>query len=158
MADNVTLPATGQVVATDDVGGVQVQYVKLMDGTPDSANKSVINSDGSLKIVQSPSTYSAKSVTAIASGDTTIHTPTNGAAVRLHYICLSASGSNTAPILAVIKFGSTVLYQVSLAPGAMFARNIGAGRYYLQGATNASVVVNLSGVQTVYSNIEYEEI
>lgn len=29
MADNVTLPGTGAVVASDDVGGVQYQYVKL---------------------------------------------------------------------------------------------------------------------------------
>jgi hypothetical protein len=34
MADNVELPGTGAVVATDDIGsGVQAQYVKLLDGT-----------------------------------------------------------------------------------------------------------------------------
>jgi hypothetical protein len=37
MADNVTLPATGSVVASDDVGGVQYQRVKLVDGTLDSS-------------------------------------------------------------------------------------------------------------------------
>jgi hypothetical protein len=34
MSDNITLPGTGGVVATDDIGSsVQVQYMKLMDGT-----------------------------------------------------------------------------------------------------------------------------
>ncbi len=37
MADNATLPATGEVVATDDVGGVQYQRMKLSDGESDSA-------------------------------------------------------------------------------------------------------------------------
>ena len=32
MADNVTLPATGQNVASDDIGGVQFQRVKLIHG------------------------------------------------------------------------------------------------------------------------------
>jgi hypothetical protein len=36
VADNATLPATGEVVATDDVGGVQYQRMKLSDGEPDS--------------------------------------------------------------------------------------------------------------------------
>ena len=37
MADNATLPATGEVVATDDVGGAQYQRMKLSDGAADSA-------------------------------------------------------------------------------------------------------------------------
>jgi hypothetical protein len=32
MADNVTLPGTGEVVATDDIGGVLYQRVKLIHG------------------------------------------------------------------------------------------------------------------------------
>lgn len=36
MADNVTLPGTGEVVATDDVSGRQFQRIKLTDGAADS--------------------------------------------------------------------------------------------------------------------------
>lgn len=36
MADNVTLPGTGEVVATDDISGVQYQRIKLVDGAADS--------------------------------------------------------------------------------------------------------------------------
>ncbi len=56
MSDNVTLPGTGAVIATDEVtdstlGTVEVQFVKLMDGTLDSTNKLVVNSDGSVNVV-----------------------------------------------------------------------------------------------------------
>lgn len=44
MSDNVTIPTTGSgtatpVIATDDVGGVHYQYMKLADGTADSSAK-----------------------------------------------------------------------------------------------------------------------
>lgn len=45
MADNVTLPGTGSVVGTDDVGGVQYQQVKLVDGTLDSSTPIGTNSN-----------------------------------------------------------------------------------------------------------------
>lgn len=37
MADNVTLPGTGTVVAADDISSVWYQRVKLVDGTADSS-------------------------------------------------------------------------------------------------------------------------
>lgn len=37
MADNVTLPGTGEIVATDDIGGVQFQRVKLAAGAEGTA-------------------------------------------------------------------------------------------------------------------------
>jgi hypothetical protein len=36
MVDNVTLPGTGEIVATDDVGGAQYQLIKLVDSTVNS--------------------------------------------------------------------------------------------------------------------------
>jgi len=56
MADNVSItPGTGAVIATDEVtdgvlGTVQVQMFKLMDGTLNSTNKSVIDSSGRLAV------------------------------------------------------------------------------------------------------------
>ncbi len=38
MADNVTLPATGEIVATDDIGGLQYQLVKVTLGDMDVNN------------------------------------------------------------------------------------------------------------------------
>ncbi len=52
MADNIAVtPGTGKTVATDEVvdgtlGTVQVQYVKLMDGTLDGTTKATVNSTG----------------------------------------------------------------------------------------------------------------
>lgn len=51
MADNVTLPGTGAVVAADEVtdatlGTVKAQFVKLMDGTIDGTGKALVNADG----------------------------------------------------------------------------------------------------------------
>lgn len=58
MADNVTLPGGGAVVATDEVtdgtlGTVQVQYMKLMDGAINGTNKAGIDSNGNLKVLAS---------------------------------------------------------------------------------------------------------
>jgi len=36
MSNNVTLPGTGAIVATDDIGGVEYQRIKLVDSTEDS--------------------------------------------------------------------------------------------------------------------------
>lgn len=43
MADNVTLPGTGEVVATDDIGGRQFQLVKVVHGADGVAH---LTSDG----------------------------------------------------------------------------------------------------------------
>lgn len=62
MADNINVtPGTGKVVATDEVidgilGTVQVQFVKLMDGTLDSTNKLLISATGAAKVDGSAST------------------------------------------------------------------------------------------------------
>lgn len=58
MADNVPItPGTGKTIGTDEVsdgvlGLVQVQFVKLMDGTLDSSNKLIINASGAASVAQ----------------------------------------------------------------------------------------------------------
>ena len=51
MADNVTLPGTGALVAADELvdatlGTVKVQYVKIMDGTIDGSTKAAVGTGG----------------------------------------------------------------------------------------------------------------
>jgi phage protein U len=51
MADNVTLPGTGATIGCDQVtdgtlGSVQVQFVKIMDGTLDGTNKAAVGANG----------------------------------------------------------------------------------------------------------------
>jgi hypothetical protein len=45
MADNVTLPGTGQSVATDDVGGNQYQRIKVTDGLAESEVHARVKAD-----------------------------------------------------------------------------------------------------------------
>lgn len=45
MVDNVTLPGTGEVIASDDVGGVQYQRIKLMGGASDAAVRLDVSED-----------------------------------------------------------------------------------------------------------------
>jgi len=100
-------------------------------------------------------TYTAATVTATTSGVTTLLTPGAGNALTLRYMCLSADFSNTTQVVVTVQFSSgSPLYRVALAPGAIWARNIGAGRWNVQGATNATLQVSLSANQTVYASFE----
>lgn len=38
MADNTTLPGTGEVIATEEIGGVKYQLIKLVDSRNDSSS------------------------------------------------------------------------------------------------------------------------
>lgn len=50
MADNVTLPGTGLAVASEDVGGVEYQRMKLVDGTVGGTTPAKVNADGKQSI------------------------------------------------------------------------------------------------------------
>lgn len=161
MANNVAITqGSGTNVATDQLGsGEHVQIIKVMDGTEDSTNRWKVNSSGAALMQISPDTFTAKAVSISSSGNNTIHTPSAGKAIRLHYLCVSAAASNTTDVTATVKFsGGSDLYKVSLFGGAMFARNIGAGNRYLQGSADTALVVNLSDAQNVFVSIEFEEI
>jgi hypothetical protein len=101
-------------------------------------------------------TYLATSVDATASGATTIVAVGGSQTLRLAYLCLSADGANSADVTATVKIGSAIIYKLSLKAGAMWARNIGAGRRYLAGAVGDDLTIELSASQTVHVNTEYE--
>lgn len=98
----------------------------------------------------------ATAVDATASGDNTIVAITN--TPRLYYISLSANGANSADVTAIVKIGATTKYKVSLKAGAIWARNVGAGRGYITGSAGDDIVVNLSAVQTVHVSVEYADV
>lgn len=161
MSNNVSITSgSGTTIATDQLGtGEHVQLIKVLDGTEDSANRWKVNSSGAALMQISPDTFTAVASTISSSGNNTVLTPSSGKAIRLHYVCLSASTDNTSPVTASVKFnGGSTLYKVSLYGGSMFARNIGAGNRYLQGSTNQTLVVDLSTAQSIHVNVEYEEI
>lgn len=169
--------ATGTLVLGDDGTNIQSVKVDTSGVLAVQDNGSSLTVDGSVGVTNFPSTYPvtdnsgsltvdipdvttlAKAVTASASGDTTVHTPTASNRVKLGYICLSADGANSADVTVLVKFtaGGTTLYKLSLKAGAIWARNIGAGQRYLDGGVNNALIVNLSTAQTVNVSIEYTE-
>lgn len=135
------------------------------NGQAASANSSpvVIASDQSNVPVSVSSlpidTFTKASSVATASGDLTLVTPPAGQRIRLFFFGYSASPSNSSSVLVTLRFGSNTAFDNQyLSPSQPYARNIGAGRRYIQGAVNEALVVNLSASQTVYCNIEYDTV
>jgi hypothetical protein len=95
--------------------------------------------------------------TASGAGDATILTPPGGQSVRLFYLCLGSPGGNTGAQTVTARFGANApIYTIPLVPGAIWARNIGAGRFYQQGqAVNESLTLNLSTGEAVCWSAEY---
>jgi hypothetical protein len=100
--------------------------------------------------------YSAASGTVSSSGDTVIYTPPSGKQPQMFYYCLNASGSNTAPVTVTLRFASgSPICTLSLVPGAILSRNIGAGKFCLHGVPDDTIIVNLGTAQTVNYSLEY---
>jgi hypothetical protein len=135
------------------------------NGQATSANSSpvVIASDQSTLPVNVSSlpvdTFTKASSVGTTSGDLTLVTPPSGQRVRLHFFGYSASAANGSAVLVALRFGSNTAFDNQyLSPSQPYARNIGAGRRYIQGAVDEALIANLSASQTVYCNIEYETV
>lgn len=114
------------------------------------------NNIGDVDVLTLPNTsILATAVDATTSGDNTIVSITN--IPRLYYISLSANGANSADVTAIVKIGASTKYKVSLKAGAIWSRNIGAGRSYVTGSAGDDIIVNLSAVQTVHVSVEYSD-
>lgn len=126
----------------------------------DATNGALVNLGTNNDVIVSSETFTKKTVTASSSGNNTIHTPASGKKIRLHFFGYSA-GSSVTGVLAGLRFasGGTVFDQQYLvAPGQPYARNIQAGKRYIDGGTDEALIVNLNAAQTVYVNIEVEEV
>lgn len=104
-------------------------------------------------------TYEAKAATYSSSGNNTHHTPASGKQINLCYVCLSADGANVGDVTVIVKFGAggASKYKISLKPGALWARNIGAGRRTVKGTVDETLVINLSAAETVHVSTELLE-
>lgn len=92
--------------------------------------------------------YTHVVATVTASGDTTVHTPAAGKAIRLRWIYAINDPAATSPPLIKVKLGSTEIYRV----WALSKRQL------VLGAVNASLVINLTGGGTVAVTAILEEI
>lgn len=120
MADDVILPGSGTVVATDDVGsGRQVQLIKPVFGSDGIATMTA--ADAPLPVAGSGYTGAAyvqhrvpvvfRSVSATASGDTAVWTPTSGKrfqVVRAHlWLTADASCADAGIITVTLRDNTT---------------------------------------------------
>ena len=120
MADTVTLPGTGAVVATDEVtdgtlGTVQVQYVKIMDGTLNGTSKATVGTTG-LAVLARPS-GSGTATTSRPSASTTA----SAQLLAANTARLGATIWNEGAQELYVKCGTTASvtdYTVRIAPGS----------------------------------------
>lgn len=141
-------------VSGGDNGGVAAIALQL-DSTQQNALKVTgVGPGGTINI--QPNTYSALSGIVAGAGDNVILTPTAGLSVRLFYLSLGAPGTNVNPETVAVRFASApAMYTIPLVPGAVWSRNIGAGKYYLQGIVNDTLILNNSTGQQLCWSAEF---
>jgi hypothetical protein len=100
--------------------------------------------------------YAPLSGTVSSLGDTVIYTPPSGKTTQLFYYTLNADGNNGTPVTATLRFASGVtICTLSLVPGSIFSRNVGAGKFCLHGVADDTLILNLSAAKTVNYSLEY---
>lgn len=120
MADNVSItPGSGNTVGADEVtdatlGTVKVQYVKLMDGTIDSTNKLIVNSDGSLNVKLESASIEIGKVdqglagTLAGAWPVELSDGTNLLGVSAHPVRTDPTGTTTQPVSGMVSISGTV--------------------------------------------------
>lgn len=86
--------------------------------------------------------------TVTASGDTTLHTPTAGKAVRLHWVSAINDPDEASSPLIKVSLGTTELYRAYAV----------AHRQTFTGAANDALIVNLSDAASVAVTAHIEEV
>lgn len=158
------------VKALDTITGLPSDLYTVDLGTYNSLPVTAVDLAGTAQTFQ-PTTgrtpiaeylIAAKSVTATASGTTLIASPSVGTnAIRLWWYNLGANPDNGASVVAGLRWttGGTDFFVTKLSQyGGQIAHSFKSGRSYIQGAAGEGLYVNLSATQTVYCNIDYEEI
>lgn len=116
--------------------------------------------DGAVLVNNAHNSYISKAITVTDIGDNSMIIPDTGKRLRLYYIALSADASNIEAVNVIAKFaaGGQPIYKLSLVAGAMFARNVGAGRHYVEGQVGEALMINLNKtVNGVHVSLEYEQ-
>lgn len=126
MADNVTIPTTGSgdatpKVATDQIPGTleHYQYMKIADGTADSVNKLVVDSNGAVRTKDQRAATSAQTSVAGAASDTTI-LASNANRLGATIFNEQAAGGATLYLLLATGTSSVTNYSVQLGTGGFY--------------------------------------
>lgn len=100
-------------------------------------------------------------LTVNTSGETSVVQPSAGNSIRLWWYNIGADPVNSANVVASLRFGSsgTDFFKAGLSQyGGAAGHSFKAGKSYHQGGVDESLYVNLSAAQTVYVNIDYEQV
>ena len=165
MASNIQLNvgSGGEFLATEDVGGVQHQLIKLVDSTAGSTARTGVSANP-LRIdpigttaqpVSGPGalTYGSGQVNGL--GNNTLITPASGKKIRLYYCSYN-------PLLAVeaaFRFGASggLFLRNNVTANSVIAKDYGDFRY-LEGAVDEALILNLSLAVSVNWNVNYLEV
>jgi len=163
-----TLDATGALVtsavlsgsagnAAAGTTGVGVPSSASLTGWSDLGTMVAVSAAKPMPVSISPDTYLSDAGSLAVSGN--LHVTTGGRVLRLFYYMLNADPANTGPITVSLQFATGgPITKVSLVPGAILARNIGAGKYYLAGAVGDNLSVTITGTGTLNWATEFKEV
>ena len=146
MADN-TLQNGTDTIATDDIGGVKYQRMKVTFGV-DGVSSDVSSVAPLPTADSSDMEFTALSLNVTAAGDTTIYTPATGKRVRLRWVYAINDPSSATPARITIKLGGVVKYIVY----GLSKRQVDTG------PIDGALVINLSQAGNVACTFRIEEI
>jgi hypothetical protein len=147
MADNVTLPGTGATIGCDQVtdgtlGSVQVQFVKIMDGTLDGTNKAAVGSNGLLVdgsgVTQPVSGTFWQSTQPVSASSLPLP---SGASTSAKQPALGTAGTAASDVITVQGIASMTALKVD---GSAVTQPV-SGTVTVQQSTASSLKVDLSG-------------
>jgi len=157
MADNVAVtPGLGATIATDDIGGVQYQIVKLTQGVLDS--QTLVSVSNGLPVagaqqgspvyvspgLKTTETFTRAAISFAASGDNIVVAASVGNTCRVYGLLFTV----TTPVAVKIGEGGPTYYSGAMqfgVGGGVFLAPQGEP-YFVVGATNRSFLINLSAV------------
>lgn len=167
MADGVSItPGSGATVGADEVTGLtpsltgasQVQYIKIVDGTVDSTNKLIVDSNGRVS-VNTP-TGGGKTLlfgvinTSVAGDNTLAAAPGAGLKIKVVSYALVCGGSVSAKFTSGAA-GANLTGPMPFAANTGIALAASTGSHLFEVATNTALVLNLSAATQVSGHYSY---
>lgn len=125
-------------------GGGGATEITLRTGTEGA----VVSTDNPLAVVEVGSVVTPVVATVTDAGDTTLHTPAAGKAIRLHWFSAINDPDEASTPLVKVSLGATELYRAYAV----------AHRQVFDGAVGDALVVNLSGAASVAVTAHIEEL
>lgn len=112
-------------------------------------------------VVDSESPIIPFSKTITLANTTVIVGPNSGKSIRLWWYNISANPGNSQNSVVSLRFGTggVDFYKTALSQyGAATAHSFKAGKSYYQGPVDTALYINCDVAQTIYVNIDYEEV